>query len=75
MISNRRHILLVLSVLLAMLMEGCVQEEFATQGMGTLHLSIGQITQDNGTRATPQQLGKPLAEQFSLRIQRQGKVF
>ena len=75
MISNRRHILLVLSVLLAMLMGGCAQEEFATQGMGTLHLSIGQITQDNGTRATPQQLGKPLAEQFSLRIQRQGMIF
>ena len=39
---------------------------------GKLHLSIGKISTQTGSRATPSELGKPLAEHFQLKVQRQG---
>lgn len=37
---------------------------------GKLQLAIGQITTETGTRATPSELGKPVAEKFNLKVQR-----
>ena len=47
---------------------GCSQEEIVTLSNGTLRLSIGQSASVDVTRATPAQLGKPLAERFSLKV-------
>lgn len=73
MIKNKRHILSVLVLLLFMvLVTGCGQEELDTLANGTLRLSIGQASQKVETRATPAQLGKPVVENFKLRVQRSG---
>lgn len=75
MISNRRHSLLTLLVLAtALFVSGCSQEEVVTLDNGVLHLGLGYTTSVAETRATPAQLGKPLVEKFSLRVQRNDKV-
>ncbi len=63
---------LLLIVLTAVCVVGCEQEEITTLPNGTLHLKIGHTSKKTETRATPLQLGKPLAEKFSLKIQRSG---
>lgn len=63
---------LLLIVLTAVCVVGCEQEEITTLPNGTLHLKIGHTSKKTETRATPLQLGKPLAEKFSLKIQRCG---
>lgn len=69
MICNRRYSLLtLLALLISIVMEGCSQEEIVTLSNGTLRLSIGQSASVDVTRATPAQLGKPLAERFSLKV-------
>lgn len=71
MIKNRRHLLSALIIaVFAIALSGCNQEELLVPAEGTLHLSIGNISQETETRATPAQLGKPLAEKFNLRVQR-----
>lgn len=71
MIKNRRHILSALFIaVVAIALSGCSQEESLVPAEGSLHLSIGSIAQKTETRATPAQLGKPLAEKFNLRVQR-----
>ena len=71
MIKNRRHLLSALFIaVFAIALSGCSQEELLVPAEGTLHLSIGNISQGTETRATPAQLGKPLAEKFNLRVQR-----
>ena len=60
--------LTLLALLISIVMEGCSQEEIVTLSNGTLRLSIGQSASVDVTRATPAQLGKPLAERFSLKV-------
>ena len=54
------------------IMGACSQEEIDTLANGTLRLSIGHAGPKAETRATPAQLGKPLADKFNLRVQRSG---
>ena len=71
--NNKRNILYLLISLFTMaIMGACSQEQIDTLANGTLRLSIGHAAPKVETRATPAQLGKPLADKFSLRIQRSG---
>ena len=73
MIKNKRHILSILSLLLTIVfVSGCNQEDINSLANGTLRLSIGHASQKVETRATPAQLGKPVVENFKLRVQRSG---
>lgn len=75
MIDKRRHsILTLLALMMIIFVSGCSQEEVITQENGVLHLSLGHATDVVETRATPAQLGKPLAERFNLRVQRNDKI-
>lgn len=68
-----RHTLHILSfVLLTLLLSACVQEDRLPADSGTLHLSINKISSQTETRLTPGEIGKPLKERFSLKIQRTG---
>lgn len=73
MIKITRHSLTTLIILvMVVVMGGCSQEEFSSFASGTLHLSIGHAATKAETRATPTEIGKPLAEKFNLKIQRSG---
>lgn len=73
MTKNKRNIAYILiSLFTVAFMGACSQEEIDSLANGTLHLSIGHAAPKVETRATPAQLGKPLADKFSLRIQRSG---
>lgn len=61
---------MLLALVTMVLGGGCSQEDIDSLPKGTLHLNIGHTSQKAGTRANPFQLGKPLAEKFSLRVQR-----
>lgn len=68
-----RHTLHILSfVLLTLLLSACVQEDRLPADSGTLHLSINKISSQTETRLTPGEIGKPLKDRFSLKIQRTG---
>lgn len=60
--------LTLLALLMTIVLGGCSQDEIVTLSNGTLRLSIGQSARVDVTRATPAQLGKPLAERFSLKV-------
>ena len=73
MSNNKQNILYLLISLFTMaIMGACSQEEIDTLANGTLRLSIGHAGPKAETRATPAQLGKPLADKFNLRVQRSG---
>ena len=57
------------------LLASCVQEDGLSLANGKLHLSIGKISAQTESRATPAELGKPLAEHFQLKVQRQGSQY
>lgn len=68
-----RQTLYILSfVLLTSLLAACVQEDKLPAASGTLHLSINNISSQTETRLTPGEIGKPLKEKFTLKIQRTG---
>lgn len=70
---NRRNSLSALFLLVvAVFVGGCSQETPEILTNGTLRLSIGHVAQKVESRATPSQLGKPLAAMFNLKIQRSG---
>lgn len=70
---NRRNSLSALFLLVvAVFVGGCSQEPPEILTNGTLRLSIGHVAQKVESRATPSQLGKPLADMFNLKIQRSG---
>ncbi len=60
----------VLQLLLCFILVGCVNEFDATNenAVGFLKLSLASISTETETRSTPAELGKPLADQFKLRI-------
>ena len=65
-----QKLLMLLAVLLCM---SCGQrDEMPDLAEGRLELSIGQVSLSTETRATPSELGKPLADEFALQIQRSG---
>ena len=73
MVNIRRYIVYAfLPLFLGLCLAGCSQEEVVSFANGTLRLSIGHVSQSTETRATPSQLGKPLAERFKLKVQRAG---
>ena len=72
---KQRHIVIFTLLLMTSLLVGCVQEDGLSMANGKLHLSIGKISAQTESRATPSELGKPLAEQFQLKIQRQGSQY
>ena len=53
----------------------CAQEEIVNVPNGELRFSITQPNTDLNTRATPAELGSPLAEKFNLKIQRQNSEY
>ena len=65
-----KHILLIISAL-ALLFSACAEEQLDMPN-GRLRLAIGQVSTDLQSRATPAQLGKPLTENFKIKLQRQG---
>ena len=69
---KQRHIVIFTLLLMTSLLVGCVQEDGLSLANGKLHLSIGKISTQTESRATPSELGKPLTEHFQLKIQRQG---
>lgn len=72
---KQRHIVIFTILLMTSLLVGCVQEDGLSLANGKLHLSIGKISTQTGSRATPSELGKPLAEHFQLKVQRQGSQY
>lgn len=76
MVNIRRYIAQVFFPLfMVIILGGCSEEEFASFTNGTLQLNIGHVSQKTETRATPAQLGKPLVEKFTLKIQRIGNGY
>lgn len=61
-----------LSLLVALFFSACSQEEPTDLPNGKLQLAIGQVATDLQTRATPFELGKPVAEKFNIKVQRSG---
>lgn len=72
---KQRHIVKFTLLLMTSLLASCVQEDGLSLANGKLHLSIGKISTQTGSRATPSELGKPLAEHFQLKVQRQGSQY
>ena len=72
---KQRHIVIFTLLLMTSLLVGCVQEDGLSMANGKLHLSIGKISTQTESRATPSELGKPLAEHFHLKIQRQDSQY
>lgn len=76
MIKTKRYrISALIALIIVVVMGGCSQEEVVSLANGTLHLSIGHADKKTETRATPAQIGKPLAEKFNLKIQRSGSDY
>lgn len=67
--------MILIALVMGVVMGGCSQEDLSSLASGTLHLSIGHAATKTETRATPTQLGKPLAERFNLKIQRSGSDY
>lgn len=61
---------IALVLLLTSLLTACVQQEEIALTQGTISFSIGQVSKEVSTRATPAQLGKPIADMFTLRLER-----
>ncbi len=72
---KQRHIVIFTLLLMTSLLVGCVQEDGLSLANGKLHLSIGKVSTQTESRATPSELGKPLAEHFHLKIQRQDSQY
>ena len=59
-------------MLVALFFSACSQEDLADLPNGKLQFAIGQVATDLQTRATPSELGKPVAEKFNIKVQRSG---
>ena len=69
---KQRHIVIFTLLLMTSLLAGCVQEDGLSLANGKLRLSIGKVSTQTESRATPSELGKPMVKNFQLKIQRQG---
>lgn len=72
---KQRHIVIFTILLMTSFLASCVQEDGLSLANGKLHLSIGKVSTQTESRATPSELGKPLAEHFQLKIQRQDSQY
>lgn len=73
MISFKKHYLYTILILaLGAIFNACNEIEDIETAQGTLRFSISQISVKTETRATPSELGKPLASKFNLKLQRTG---
>ena len=73
MATFRKHIILTaMTLVIGLLCNSCNELDEMDMAQGTLRLSISQVTVKTETRATPSELGKPLASQFKLKLQRKG---
>ncbi|MBR4160180.1 MAG: DUF4493 domain-containing protein [Bacteroidaceae bacterium] len=73
MISFKKHYLYTILILaLGAIFNACNEIEDFETAQGTLRFSISQISVKTETRATPSELGKPLASKFNLKLQRTG---
>ena len=73
MISFKKHYLYTILILaLGAIFNACNEIEDIETAQGTLRFSISQISVKTDTRATPTELGKPLASKFNLKLQRTG---
>lgn len=73
MISFKKHYLYTILILaLGTIFNACNEIEDIETAQGTLRFSISQISVKTDTRATPSELGKPLASKFNLKLQRTG---
>ncbi len=73
MISFRKYFLYTnITLALALFFNACSEIEDMEMLQGKMHFSISQVTVKTETRATPAELGKPLASQFRLKLQRKG---
>lgn len=70
-----RGINILLLCLMTCLLAACVQEDGLSLPIGNLKLSIGQVSAETESRATPNDLGTPLVEQFNLKIQRHNSEY
>lgn len=71
---RKQYIYLIVLTLMSLL-ASCTQEEEWGMAAGKLRLSIGQVSVHTESRATPSELGKPLAENFNIKVQRQGSDY
>lgn len=71
---RKQYIYLIVLTLMSLL-ASCTQEEEWGMAAGKLQLSIGQVSVHTESRATPSELGKPLAENFNIKVQRQGSDY
>lgn len=68
---GKRILYTVLTAVTLISFSSCSHEEdWMSLPNGKLQFSIGQISTETGTRATPSELGKPLADKFNLKVQR-----
>ena len=65
---------LAIIVMVLTLFSACAEEQ-VDMPAGKLHLSIGQVSSDLQTRAIPAELPKPMAENFSVKVQRKGSSY
>ena len=73
MISFKKHYLYTILILaLGAIFNACNEIEDIETAQGTLRFSISQISVKTETRATPSELGKPLASKFNLKLRRTG---
>lgn len=71
MISFKKHYLYTILILaLGAIFNACNEIEDIETAQGTLRFSISQISVKTETRATPSELGKPLASKFNLKLRR-----
>lgn len=73
MASFKKHYLYTFLILaLGLVLNACSEIEDMETTQGTLRFSISQVSVKTETRATPSELGKPLASKFKLKLQRTG---
>ncbi len=74
-----RNIFNSIALMVTLLFVGaCTQEELVSLPNGTIRFVIGQsveATNKSETRATPAELGKPLADKFNLTVLRNGSTY
>ena len=68
----KHYLYTILILALGAIFNACNEIEDIETAQGTLRFSISQISVKTETRATPSELGKPLASKFNLKLQRTG---
>lgn len=75
MTNFRKYIFSLAVIVVAMMLFSACTEEVVDMPVGKLRLSIGHVSTDLQTRATPAELPKPMAEHFHVKVQRKGSSY